>query len=361
MNNISSAANTDMTNKVINVTVDYATSTSETEFRPNWDKWNGYYKVIPELHAVVDKKAIWTVGKGYTADEKTSKILDRIRGNGKDTFNDILFNAVRTMTICGDFFAEIVKNKRGELRNLKPLNPGSIKIIANAQGIITRYEQWTIMGKYGSFSPENILHLANNRIADSIHGSSTIEKVEQVILARNEAMSDMKTVFHRYVKPLIISQVDTDDASEIASYKAKLDSAVANGENMVIPKDTATMERVSIPENSTLDPLPWIKTLNHYFIVAEGVPEIILGVGEGSTEATSKILYLAFQQMIEWNQKYLEEQLKAQIGIEINLEFPASIEPSMTGSTTPSISSPSQDNSKARNINNLEMKHNAVK
>ena len=63
--------------------------------------------------------------------------------------------------------------------------------------------------------------------------------------------------------------------------------------------------------------------------MAEGVPEVILGHGEETTEATSKILYLAFQQMIEYNQLFLEEQLKLQLGLDIEFNFPASIEPSL--------------------------------
>ncbi|NOR85269.1 hypothetical protein GQ473_04065, partial [archaeon] len=105
-----------------------------------------------------------------------------------------------------------------------------------------------------------------------------------------------------------------------------------------------------IPQYSTLDPIPWIHQLQRRFIIANGVPEIILGHGSDTTEASSKILYLAFQQMIEGGQRFIEEQVKAQLDIEINLEFPASLEPAMQ-----------QDISKERNMNNMQMKHDAKK
>ncbi|KKK54497.1 hypothetical protein LCGC14_3084130, partial [marine sediment metagenome] len=39
------------------------------------------------------------VGKGYQADEETTMLLDTIKGNGKDTFNSILENNIRTYHI----------------------------------------------------------------------------------------------------------------------------------------------------------------------------------------------------------------------------------------------------------------------
>ena len=74
----------------------------------DWTQWFGYYKSIPELKAVIDTKATWTVGKGYKADEETSLLLDTITGFGKDTFNTILENCVRTYEIGGDSFVKII-------------------------------------------------------------------------------------------------------------------------------------------------------------------------------------------------------------------------------------------------------------
>jgi len=324
---ISSASMTDMTNYVESYTVDPKSQTNpSTDYTTDWSQWYGYYANIPELQAVIDAKARWTTGKGYKAEDKVKKILDKIKGNGKDTFDDILYNACRTYTIGGDFYAEIITNKRGELKNIKPLNPASMIIKSNDSGIITGYEQ--VIGKDGTtikFAPEEILHLQWNRLGDECHGISTIQKLINIILMRNESMDDLKTVFHRYVSPMLITEADTDDPTEIAALKVKLDTAVANRENMIIPKGSANVQRVSIPQYSTLDPLPWIQELQKFFIMAEGVPEVILGYGGNTTEAAAKIIYLAYQQMIEHNQNFIERQILSQLGIEIELEFPADL------------------------------------
>ena len=91
------------------------------------------------------------------------KITDKIVGYGKDTFDTIMFNQHRTMRIGGDSYAEIITTKRRELRNLKPLNPGTIKLIADGFGLINRYEQWINGEIHKTFNPDDILHLTINR------------------------------------------------------------------------------------------------------------------------------------------------------------------------------------------------------
>ena len=56
------------------------------------------------------------------------------------------------------------------------------------------------------------------------------------------------------------------------------------------------------------------------------MPDIILGSSKALTEASAKIAYLAFQQTLEEEQLYMEEQVGMQLGLEIELEFPASLE-----------------------------------
>lgn len=345
INKIEQADITDMTNNVTAYSSPAATSTTEETWKGQWDRWHGIYQDVSLLSALIDAKAMWTVGKGFKASKAVKSRLDKIKGNGKQTFNTILYNAVKTYTIGGDFFAEIISTKKNELVNLKPLNPAMMKIVANRKGIITGYEQWDTYQKLNRWSPEKIFHLPYNSIADQIHGNSSVQKLENTAQAYKEAKADMRIVFHRYVKPLIISHVDTDNEDEIAAYKAKLDRAVENGENLVIPFDTLKlMEKMSIPQHSSLDPLPWIAALEREFLLAEGVPAVIIGSTEArDTEASAKVLYLAFQQLIEWNQMFLQEQIKAQLGIEIELEFPASMQPALQ-----------EDNSKARKMNNME-------
>ena len=303
----------------------------ETEYmNTKWSQQLGYYKEIPELAAAIDAKATWTVGKGFQSNEITQMLLMSIKGWGTDTFNTILENMIRTYHVGGDAYCEIIRDPDGNLINLKPLDTGSMKIIVNQKGIIKRYEQTNkVLAQPTKFKPEDIFHLSRNRVADEIHGVSIIIVMEKIILMRNEALDDYQKLLHRNVFPIHNFILDTDDPTEIAAYKAKMDKAVTQGENIYHPKGTVEHDLVSVPTNATLNPLPWIQQLNQYFFQAVGVPQIIVGGSNEITEATAKILYLAFQQTIEEEQLYIEEQTLSQLNLEIELEFPASLENEM--------------------------------
>lgn len=340
LTNIGSASASDLKNQYTDYSVNsMSTDSGGSQFETawvnaKWTKWFGYYKQIPEINTSIDAKATWTVGKGFLADEITTMLLNTIKGWGNDTFNTILENMIRTYHIGGDAFCEIIRDDEGNLINLKPLDPGVIKVIVDERGLIKRYEQISkIKLPDKKFQPEQIFHLSRNRVADEIHGNSIIEKLENIILMRNEAMTDMKEVFHRFVKPKYIFHLDTDDAAKIAAFKAKNDAASGIGENMYIPKDAVIPEQISVSPNSTLNPLPWIELLNNYFYEAAGVPKIIIGNSGEFTEASAKISYLAFEQTIEEEQLYIEEEVLSQLNLVINLEFPASLENELLSDT----------------------------
>lgn len=330
---ISTAESSDLTNAVTDFSVDpQSVDGVQDQKETTWTntKWTqnlGYYKTIPELRAIIDAKATWTIGKGFKANSDTEATLNLIKGWGKETFNTILENMIRTMHIAGDSFAEIIRNENYELTNLKVLPPESIRIVANQKGKIERYEQISkLKNPDKKFKPIQILHLCRNRVADEIHGVSMVESLAEIILMRNEAMKDMKQLMHRHVKPVMIFHLDTDNATEIAAFKVKMDEANEDGENMYVPKDVVVPEILSIAQNATLNPLPWIDSLKNHFYQSAGVPQIILGGSAEFTEATAKIAYLAFQQTIEEDQLYIEEQIWAQLELEIELDFPASLE-----------------------------------
>ncbi len=314
--------------QVDSVLTDGATGPKETTYiNENWEQQHGYYRKIPELNSAIDAKATWTVGKGVITDEDTKFILDSMIGWGKDTFNTIMENMIRVMIIGGDSYAQIIRDD-GELINLKTLNPSSIRIHANNKGIITHYEQISRTGNkvVKKFAVGEMFHLARNRVADEIHGVSIVEKLEVNILMRNEAMDDMKKLMHRHVKPMVKFILDTDKVDKINTFIATADRATNLGENLYLPKGTVEHEIIAIPTNATLNPLPWLNYLNQEFYRATGGTDIVLGGAGEFTEASAKIKYLAFQQNVEEDQLFIEEQIGIQLGLLVEFEFPVSLE-----------------------------------
>ena len=99
---------------------------------PNFTKYFGYYKTIPELKKAMDALAIWVLGKGWDADPEITAVLENITGWREDTFNSIMWNMLVTKKINGDAYAEIIRDSEsGELINIKPLDPASVRIVCD--------------------------------------------------------------------------------------------------------------------------------------------------------------------------------------------------------------------------------------
>ena len=335
-NRISSAVASDLTTAMTDFSVasqvtDAQGEQSETTWiDTNFSQYLGYYKdeKTPELTAVIDAKATWTVGKGFKADEITTLLLDTIKGNGFDTFNTILENAMRVMLLGGNFYAEKIYNDERNLINLKPLDPSVMEHVINKQGMIIRFEQLSKTKGQPSkkFKPEQIFYLARNRIADECHGTGIAQKLKLIIDMKNEAMADQRKAMHWNVLPRWKFKLKTDNPAEIAAYKAKMDAATGKGENIYEPYDVSESELMSVPANATLNPMAWISYLDNLFYEMAGVPKIIMGGSGEFTEASAKIAYLAYQQGVEEEQLFLEEQVLSQLNLIIELEFPASLE-----------------------------------
>jgi len=295
---------------------------------PNFKKWHGYYRKIAEGRAIINKFASWTFGRGIKAEGNDKTKLDKIKGNGKESARLVLKNCWRTALICGDSFAHQIKDKQGRLTNLKVLNSGEIAIIENSEGIIIGYKQ---KDREELYTPEEIFHLTYERIADEIHGIPFFEAIEEQIIARNEGINDLRELYHKNVFPTDIYEAETDDTTKLNSITTTLNDAFKKKEHIVIPAGVfKEIKKISTAQYSNLDSLNYIKFLVRHFTTATGMPEVVMGWGEETTEASANIIYLAYQQEIEDMQLYIEEQVKAQLGIKLELEFPVSLEEKIT-------------------------------
>ncbi len=224
---------TDFTNQGTEFTVDSQDTdgpgTKETWYIPDFPKWNGFYRKIPELRSVLNKFTSWTFGREIKADAKNKKKLDKIRGIGRESARSVLKNQWKVAMICGDSFAHII-----ESGNLKPLNPGKIAIVANAEGIIIAFEQDLGDGKTMRYNPEEIYHLSYEREADEIHGIPFPEALEELIISKNEGIADLRVLYHRTVKPILFYEAETSDTTKLSSLEDTINSAFKNTESVII-------------------------------------------------------------------------------------------------------------------------------
>ena len=291
-----------------------------------WTTHNAYYASHNSVKTIINKLGMWAVGKGYNADKETEKILDRIIGAGKDTFDEVINNSIRVRHIDGDSYAEIIGGKGKNLINLKPLNPGAVKVYRNAMGVLTHYGYTTTDGKEMRFEKEEIFHLTLNRTADGTRGTGDIESIKTFLDNIKQVDEDMAVMFHRFVVPFILWKVKTSDSDDLNDFATKQKDAFDTGKGMLVPDGKVADWEFVEPGKNGVDPLKWRQTWVEEVTKGGGVPALIMAIEAGTTEASSKMVYLAWQQVIEAEQRYIEKQIKLQLGLDVTFEFPARIE-----------------------------------
>ena len=334
---------------------DYSNAITDFKFKPEstegagdqketvWtnSEWTNYYGAFlddSDLQSAIILRAIWNVGQGWTADTRTTLILENMKGWGKDTFDDILNNMEIVAMIGGMSYAEIITHdgkilhKGGKLINLKPLDPGSMRHIVNRAGMLIRFEQWnkinnidTLMGK---FKPEEIFYINENRVADTIAGLQSMRAIKNILDAREESFKDMKTLMQRQVKPLSLWRLKLDDDAKIKKIIQKIEQAKKLGEDIFIPddEDIISHESIFIPANALQSPFQWQDMLRNNFYRTIRLPQVLAGASGQSTESESKVIYLGHEAIIRARQLYLERQIWNQLLLKIKFNQAASLE-----------------------------------
>lgn len=332
----------DMTNDVDDVEVsskftDGATGTGETTYQnEKFAQQLGYYLQIPEWKRSVDTTADWITARGYTADDETKVILDRIRGAGDDTFLDIVWNMEVISMIGGDAYCEIIRNEAGVLLNLKPLDTGSMKIVFNSKGMLERYEQVsrTKDGKLKKFKPTDIFRLTNKRIGDSMGGIADTDVIEKIVKARNEAFADKVQLQHRFVRPRFMVELDTDKKAKIDSFIKKFDLTTNKGDNLYYGKGNVKVDLLAVAPNATLNSENWMASLQTYFSNAVGVPEIVMNGSGTYSESGAKTSFTAWEQTVMGKKLRFEQQFSRQVFHDIKFADSVSLRKDVTEDTT---------------------------
>jgi len=324
--------------EVAALNVDTAQDLEETAWMNNRAsiQW-GWFNSNPDLKSALVMKAIWNVGKGYECDAATKVELEHIKGNGKQTFRDILFSLEVMRRIYGDSYAEIIRDEKTQkLINLKLLNPADIKVIFGKDGMIKMYEQINQenKSKAAEWKPEEILHFQNLSMCAQTHGISEIDVLEPTLKADEESFADVRKVMHSQAVPLVLWKLKTDDVTTINDFVGKINRARAlGGENVFIPDDENLVSHDIIQVNLSQAIFEWRNDIRNKFYRNIGLPQIIPGAGGSSTESESKVIYTAYGNIVENDQKYIEEKIWNQLYKKIDLIPPESLIPQLQADT----------------------------
>ena len=325
--NLSNATTTDFTNQVPDFIVESKrldnANDGGVETYVYFDKATenfGYYFNHPQVSSPINSLATWTVSRGWTTDDPQLKAeLEHVTGQGKDTFESIMWNHEVVKLVVGDAFIEMVRGKSNIILNMIPISPERVKMVVVGSRI-QRYEIWN-GNKWIKKDPEDILHSSNKRIGDQMTGTSWIQSNKKIIDALLEANDDERTIKHRD-KALGVVYYKTNNTGKISYANTQIEAAVKNGEMVGLPEDTAKIE--PYPSKSSEDRQNWLQYLENLNYQTGGVPRSI-ATSDGTSEVGGKMGHVIFEPIYTKEQVDLETDLWNQQAIQIKFNRPPSL------------------------------------
>ncbi|HEC66896.1 MAG TPA: hypothetical protein ENI23_16600 [bacterium] len=326
---LNQATTTDFTNLVPNFIVESmaldVANADGTETFVYFDKAPenfGYYFNHPQVASPLNALCTWAFGQGYTTPDKEMEvILPKIDGNGKETFNSIIWNHENVKLSNGDSFIEIIRNKKGTLVNLINISPERVKVVFVGSRI-KRYEIWN-GSKWVRKKTNEIFHSFNKKIGDSNKGTSQVQANKNVNDAMIEAFEDERVIKHRD-KALGIVYYKTSNAGKILFANEQIAKAVKNGEMVGLPEDTA--EILPYPSKSSEDRQNWLQYVENLGYQTGGVPRSI-ATSDGTSEVGGINGHLIFEPIYGKEQLDMENELWQQVAIKIKFTRPPSLAP----------------------------------
>ncbi len=282
----------------------------------------GYQFNHPQVASPLNAICTWAFRQGWTSqDRKMEIILPKIDGNGKETFNTIIWNHGNVKLGHGDSFIEIIRNKKGTLVNMINISPERVKTVFK-DSRITRYEIWNGK-KWIKKKVNEILHSMSKKLGDSNIGTGYIQSNKKVNDAMIEAFEDERIIKHRD-KALGIVYYKTNNEGKIAFANTQIEKAVKNGEMVGLPEESAKIE--PYPSKSSEDRQNWLQYVENLGYQTGGVPRSIV-TSDGTSEVGGINGHLIFEPIYGAEQLDMENDLWQQAAIKIKFNRPPSLAP----------------------------------
>jgi len=327
--NLSNATTTDFTNQVPDFIVesmalDIANADGSETF-VYYDKAIenfGYYFHHPQVASRTNALCTWAYGQGWTTDDANLKvILPKISGNGKETFDEIIWNHGNVKLGHGDAFIEIIRTEQNKLANLINISPERVKTVFKGNRIL-RYEIYNGK-KWVKKTTQQVFHSMNKKIGDHTIGTGEIQSNKNVNDAMIEAFEDERIIKHRD-KALGIVYYKTNNTGKISYANTQIANAVKNGEMVGLPEDTAKIE--PYPSKSSEDRQNWLSYVENLGYQTSGTPRSIV-TSDGTSEVGGINGHLIFEPIYGKEQLDMENGLRLQVGIDIKFNRPPSLAP----------------------------------
>ena len=290
-------------------------------------KWDTIYKQGGIPAQCVDAYSYYILSNGYRIEGEDEGMRKKIEDFCKNAnVNRALRAYITDSCVFGRPFIEKLygRGARGnELVGLKPIDPKTMKCEMDIRGNITGYTQvvkinnkeYTVPFKKNEIWSDTLFPVSGDPYGTSLIGRAFDDIMHDAKISESAAEAIVRHGFPKYHIQVGMEGEDIDPAvlrgldKEFAQLKGK--------------SEIATVHDVTIT-NLDKDGVPDLKDMASWgtsrMCVSMGIPEICLGIGEGSTEASAKIIMRMLYDRVSYLQKDIEYTFNRDIIDEVSGE-----------------------------------------
>lgn len=246
--------------------------------------------------------------------------------------SQIYFQISACMSIYGDAYLEKIYDDKPMIEggwgisSLKLLHPRSMYVERDEHGIIIRYWQLPPTGHIRTLEqvkeseglpldPRTIVHFKWNDIYNGTYGKSDLKPLIDTISMKVGMREDAALMVQQRASPMIVwlvgdmeNPVPADFLAASASY---LSTNSQSDVDLVLPG--FMKPEVLAPGKDMPDVIPYIQLFSSEIIKGMGVPEVLLGEGNETTEATASVQLESFYGESRFRQNYMGDKTRREI------------------------------------------------
>lgn len=210
---------------------------------------------------------------------------------------------------------------REPIAGLFVIDPTTFSVKRDRYGAIKQWEQQTEgADKPTKLKPEDVVHIPYQRTRGSVFGYPFLLTAREDIRSLRMLEDLVLRMDYRFTFPLVHYQVGLPDAP---ATDPEIDRAWQNIEIAKTEGGLVTSERhkiSSIALDKVIDVEPHLRYFESRVFSSLGVPEYLMGRGEGASRATSDNLHIEFIDRVKAYQRVLETYINHQLLREMLLE-----------------------------------------
>ncbi len=273
--------------------------------RKKIQRWIRMYERGGPIADAIDAYALFALTNGYelVCEDGADGLKDQVQAWLDQPWVDmdqIFADGILSAVLAGDAYQEIIPTRTGQgIWGIVSRDPSTFGKNCDEYGRITGYSQYT-PGKSGlteeeiPIDPDRILSFSLFHVPGQVYGLSIMDRAEDDINRDSDTIESITKAIHRHGTPKNqwaigsdehrATSADLDDVEkQIEKQDAKTDY-VTHHDVAIKPLDVSGIQNADTYSNIMLQRVA----------CALGVPEEMLGLGRGSTEATATVRMNAF-------------------------------------------------------------------